>query len=47
MKGRWENKFKLLDPEPIADELWALRPGQYDNFIGYMCGLIASGDVAN
>jgi CRISPR-associated endonuclease/helicase Cas3 len=36
----WDNKFEALAPELITDELYALRPGQYDNFIGYMRGLL-------
>jgi CRISPR/Cas system-associated endonuclease/helicase Cas3 len=36
----WDNKFEALAPEFITDELYALRPDQYDNFIGYMRGLL-------
>ena len=42
----WDNRFEKLTPDCIGNELYALRPGQYDNFLGYMRGLLdASGDV--
>jgi hypothetical protein len=40
----YNNKLDKLNPDHIG-ELRALRPGQYDNFVGYMRGIIASGDV--
>jgi CRISPR-associated endonuclease/helicase Cas3 len=36
----WDNKFQALDPEQIGEELYALRPEKYDNFLGYMRGLL-------
>ena len=36
----WENRFNLLAPEEIGDELYAMRPGQYDKFLGYMRGAL-------
>ena len=35
-----DNRFQALAPEQIGDELYALRPGQYDNFLGYIRGLL-------
>jgi hypothetical protein len=36
----WDNRFQALAPEQIGDELYALRRGQHDNFLGYMRGLL-------
>ncbi len=38
----WKSRLPDLDPKPIGfgDELFALRPEQYDNFLGYMAGLL-------
>jgi CRISPR-associated endonuclease/helicase Cas3 len=40
----YDNKLEALNPDHVG-EVRALRPGQYDDFIGYMRGLLASGDV--
>lgn len=40
----YNNKLEKLNPDHIG-ELRALKPEQYDNFVGYMRGLIASGDM--
>ena len=44
----YDNKLEKLNPDHIG-ELRALKPGQYDNFVGYMRGLLinASGDVTD
>lgn len=38
----WKSRLRDLDPTPIGygDELFALRPTQYDNFLGYMKGAL-------
>jgi hypothetical protein len=38
----WKSRLPDLDPMPIGygDELFALRPTQYDNFLGYMKGIL-------
>ena len=38
----WKTRLPDLDPKPIGfgDGLFALRPEQYDGFLGYMRGLL-------
>jgi len=38
----WKSRLPDLDPKPIGfgDELFALRPTQYDDFLGYMKGIL-------
>ena len=38
----WKTRLPDLDPKPVgfADDLFALRPEQYDDFLGYMRGLL-------
>ena len=38
----WKSRLPDLDPTPIGfdEELFALRPTQYDDFLGYMRGLL-------
>jgi len=38
----WRTKLPDLDPKPVGfgDDLFALRPEQYDDFLGYMKGLL-------
>jgi hypothetical protein len=38
----WKSRLPDLDPKPIGygDELVALRPDQYDDFLGYMRGIL-------
>jgi CRISPR-associated endonuclease Cas3-HD len=40
----WKTRLPDLDPKPIGfgDGLFALRPEQYDGFLGYMRGLLPS-----
>ena len=38
----WKSRLPDLDPKPVgfSGELLALRPDQYDDFLGYMAGLL-------
>jgi CRISPR-associated endonuclease Cas3-HD len=38
----WKTRLPDLDPKPVGfgDDLFALRPEQYDGFLGYMKGLL-------
>jgi CRISPR-associated endonuclease/helicase Cas3 len=38
----WKTRLPDLDPKPVGfgDDLFALRPEQYDDFLGYMKGLL-------
>lgn len=38
----WKSRLADLDPRPIGfgDELFALRDEQYDDFLGYMKGVL-------
>lgn len=38
----WKSKLPDIDPKPVGfgDDLFALRPEQYDSFLGYMKGLL-------
>jgi len=38
----WKSRLPDLDPKPIGfgDELFGLRPTQYDDFLGYMKGIL-------
>ena len=38
----WKTRLPDLDPKPVGyrDDLFALRPTQYDDFLGYMRGIL-------
>jgi CRISPR-associated endonuclease/helicase Cas3 len=45
----WKTRLPDLDPRPVGfgDDLFALRPEQYDGFLGYMKGLLLLLDAHN